>query len=153
LALTLTLTPPQEVSRREQEIAEKNHDLVETKRKNQIVRDSVQSQLKMRQMKLEELKTEHKCNETSTENVISSLTDKLAEVQHSLSTRVAAYAEEEDRFPSAPAAEGEEGEGGGLYPALEQQSSQATMPRSWQQVYQSPGQASDHLRCRAGNGS
>ena len=38
------------------------------------------NQIKGLQMKLDELKTEHKCNETSSENVISSLTDKLAEV-------------------------------------------------------------------------
>ena len=40
----------------------------------------MQNQIKGLQMKLDELKTEHKCNETSSENVISSLTDKLAEV-------------------------------------------------------------------------
>ena len=44
------------------------------------VQDAVQNQIKGLQMKLDELKTEHKCNETSSENVISSLTDKLAEV-------------------------------------------------------------------------
>ena len=70
----------QEVRRREQEIAEKNSCLVEAKRKNQLVQDTVQQQIKTLQMKLEEYKTEHKCNETSEENVISSLTDKLAEV-------------------------------------------------------------------------
>ena len=40
----------------------------------------MQNQIKGLQMKLDELRTEHKCNETSSENVISSLTDKLAEV-------------------------------------------------------------------------
>ena len=44
------------------------------------VQDTVLNQIKGLQMKLDELKTEHKCNETSSENVISSLTDKLAEV-------------------------------------------------------------------------
>ena len=44
------------------------------------MQDSVQNQIKGLQMKLDELRTEHKCNETSSENVISSLTDKLAEV-------------------------------------------------------------------------
>ena len=44
------------------------------------VQDTVVNQIKGLQMKLDELKTEHKCNETSSENVISSLTDKLAEV-------------------------------------------------------------------------
>ena len=68
--------------RREQEIAEKNSCLVEAKRKNQLVQDTVQQQIKTLQMKLEEYKTEHKCNETSEENVIGSLTDKLAEVWH-----------------------------------------------------------------------
>ena len=72
----------QEVVRREQEIAEKNQGLVETRRKHQLVEDTVTSQIKNLQMKLEELKSEHKCNETSQENVISSLTDKLAEVRH-----------------------------------------------------------------------
>ena len=106
---------PQEVHRREQEIVEKNQELVEMKRKNQMViycfvllfcwieimrileqggiklqqiqycpsyqvQDTVLNQIKGLQMKLDELKTEHKCNETSSENVISSLTDKLAEV-------------------------------------------------------------------------
>ena len=168
----------QEVRRREQEIAEKNSCLVEAKRKNQLVQDTVQQQIKTLQMKLEEYKTEHKCNETSEENVISSLTDKLAEVWHpcsptvcslllgpstsflspdlcsllhatillllnlppatvdshyvqvqqSLSQRLVVYAEEEDRFPSAPAYGEEAQEGaGGLYPSLHDQ---ATMPRS-----------------------
>jgi len=133
----------QEVRRREQEIAEKNSCLVEAKRKNQLVQDTVQQQIKTLQMKLEEYKTEHKCNETSEENVISSLTDKLAEVQQSLSQRLVVYAEEEDRFPSAPAYGEEAQEGaGGLYPSLHDQ---ATMPRSWQQVYQA-SQSSDHFR-------
>ena len=44
------------------------------------MQDSVQNQIKGLQMKLDEVKTEHKCNETSSENVIGSLTDKLAEV-------------------------------------------------------------------------
>ena len=44
------------------------------------VQDTVLNQIKGLQMKLDELKPEHKCNETSSENVISSLTDKLAEV-------------------------------------------------------------------------
>ena len=44
------------------------------------VQDTVLNQIKGLQMKLDELKTEHKCNETSSENIISSLTDKLAEV-------------------------------------------------------------------------
>lgn len=118
----------QEVRRREQEIAEKNSCLVEAKRKNQLVQDTVQQQIKTLQMKLEEYKTEHKCNETSEENVIGSLTDKLAEVQQSLSQRLVVYAEEEDRFPSAPAYGEEAQEGaGGLYPSLHDQ---ATMPRS-----------------------
>lgn len=125
----------QEVLRREQEIVEKNQALVEIKRKNQLVQDKVTEQIKMLHMKLEELRTEHKCNETSTENVIASLTDKLAEVQQSLSHRVEAFAEDEDNFPSAPAyREGEDpgdvSPSTGLYPALPAQAGIRTMPRS-----------------------
>ena len=124
----------QEVVRREQEIAEKNQGLVETRRKHQLVEDTVTTQIKNLQMKLEELKNEHKCNETSQENVISSLTDKLAEVrylvnlftnsqvQQSLAQRTEAFNIEGENFPTAP----EEGEGGGIYPSLHEQS---TMPR------------------------
>jgi len=129
----------QEVVRREQEIAEKNQGLVETRRKHQLVEDTVTSQIKNLQMKLEELKSEHKCNETSQENVISSLTDKLAEVQQSLAQRTEAFNIEGENFPTAP----EEGEGGGIYPSLHEQS---TMPRSWHQVYQATGNTTDHLR-------
>merc|ERR1719320_911382 len=88
----------QEVHRREQEIVEKNQELVEMKRKNQMVQDTVLNQIKGLQMKLDELKTEHKCNETSSENVISSLTDKLAEVQQSLAQRTEAFNAEGDRY-------------------------------------------------------
>ena len=120
--------------RREQEIAEKNQGLVETRRKHQLVEDTVTTQIKNLQMKLEELKNEHKCNETSQENVISSLTDKLAEVrylvnlftnsqvQQSLAQRTEAFNIEGENFPTAPV----EGEGGGIYPSLHEQS---TMPR------------------------
>jgi len=120
----------QEVHRREQEIVEKNQDLVEMKRKNQMVQDSVQNQIKGLQMKLDELKTEHKCNETSSENIISSLTDKLAEVQQSLAQRTEAFNAEGDRFPTAPALGEEERESpgsAGIYPSLHEQT---TMPRS-----------------------
>jgi len=141
----------QEVHRREQEIVEKNSELVELKRKNQMVQDKVTEQIKMLHMKLEELRTEHKCIETSSENVIASLTDKLAEVQQSLSQRVEAFTEEEDNFPSAPAYRETEEEPGdvspsGLYPALPAQAGIRTMPRrSWHQVYEAT-QSSDHFR-------
>ena len=69
------------------------------------VQDSVQNQIKGLQMKLDELKTEHKCNETSSENVISSLTDKLAEVQQSLAQRTEAFNAEGDRSESFLTAE------------------------------------------------
>jgi len=134
----------QEVHRREQEIVEKNQNLVEMKRKNQTVQDSVQNQIKGLQMKLDELRTEHKCNETSSENVISSLTDKLAEVQQSLAQRTEAFNAEGDRFPTAPSLgeEGGESSGSGLYPSLHEQ---ATMPRSWHQVYQATSTGSVNL--------
>jgi len=108
---------------------EKNQELVEMKRKNQMVQDTVLNQIKGLQMKLDELKTEHKCNETSSENVISSLTDKLAEVQQSLAQRTEAFNAEGDRFPTAPTLGDEEGRssGSGIYPSLHDQ---ATMPRS-----------------------
>merc|ERR1711962_1639356 len=91
----------QEVHRREQEIVEKNSELVELKRKNQMVQDKVTEQIKMLHMKLEELRTEHKCIETSSENVIASLTDKLAEVQQSLAQRTEAFNAEGDRYSFA----------------------------------------------------
>merc|ERR1712080_382630 len=61
-------------------------------------------------------------------------TDKLAEVQQSLSQRVEAFTEEEDNFPSAPAYREDEDPGDssptGLYPALPAQAGVCTMPRS-----------------------
>merc|ERR1719266_1386542 len=103
-----------------------------------MVQDTVLNQIKGLQMKLDELKTEHKCNETSQENVISSLTDKLAQVQQSLAQRTEAFNIEGGNFPTAP----EEGEGGGIYPSLHEQS---TMPRSWHQVYQATSTSTTNL--------
>jgi len=147
----------QEVHRREQEIVEKNSELVELKRKNQMVQDKVTEQIKMLHMKLEELRTEHKCIETSSENVIASLTDKLAEVQQSLSQRVEAFTEEEDNFPSAPAYRETEEEHGdvspsGLYPALPAQAGIRTMPRSISLHHVQPDQT-DGMNKKEGGGS
>jgi len=131
----------QEVIRREQEIAEKKGALEDLKRKNLMVQDKVQEQIKTLHMKLEELKVEHRTNEANTEGVISSLNSKLAEVQQSLNRRVENYGEE-DNFPSAPEY-GEDDERSGLdiptdlrqaslYPSLH---NLPTMPRSWHQIY------------------
>jgi len=126
----------QEVIRREQEITEKKGALDDLKRKNLMVQDKVQEQIKTLHMKLEELKVEHRTNEANTDGVISSLNSKLSEVQHSLNQRVNNYGEE-DNFPSAPAY-GEDDERSGLdiptdlrqaslYPSLH---NLPTMPRS-----------------------
>ena len=71
----------QEVSRREQEIAEKKNALEDMKRKNQLVQDKVQEQIKMLTMKLEELRVEHQTNEASADSIISCLQDKLIQVR------------------------------------------------------------------------
>ena len=71
----------QEVSRREQEIEEKKTTLEDMKRKNQLVQDKVQEQIKMLTMKLEELRVEHQTNEASADSIISCLQDKLIQVR------------------------------------------------------------------------
>jgi len=119
----------QEVSRREQEIAEKKAALDDMKRKNQMVQDKVQEQIKTLNMKLEELRVEHMTNEASSESIISCLNDKLSEVQRSLNDRVQNFAEC-DNSPSAP--HEIDGDGDGLnethlYPSLH---NLPTMPRS-----------------------
>merc|ERR1719192_2105406 len=65
----------QEVTRREQEIAEKKAALEDMKRKNQLVQDKVQEQIKTLTMKLEELRVEHQTNEASSDSIISCLQD------------------------------------------------------------------------------
>ena len=54
--------------------------MVELKQKNQQTQDTIQKQINTLMTKLDELKTEHIFNESSSENVIASLTDKLVEV-------------------------------------------------------------------------
>ena len=71
----------QEVSRREQEIAEKKAALEDMKRKNQMVQDKVQEQIKTLTMKLDELRVEHQTNEASSDSIISCLQDKLIQVR------------------------------------------------------------------------
>jgi len=118
----------QEVSRREQEIAEKKNALEDMKRKNQLVQDKVQEQIKTLTMKLEELRVEHQTNEASADSIISCLQDKLIQVEQSLTSRVQHLAELESEGPSAPLSEETESEDQ-LYPSL------PTMPRSWHQIY------------------
>jgi len=119
----------QEVSRREQEIEEKKTTLEDMKRKNQLVQDKVQEQIKMLTMKLEELRVEHQTNEASADSIISCLQDKLIQVEQSLTTRVQHLAELESEGPSAPLSEESEETEDQLYPSL------PTMPRSWHQIY------------------
>ena len=71
----------QEVTRREQEIEEKKNSLEDMKRKNQMVQDKVQEQIKTLTMKLEELRVEHQTNEASSDSIISCLQDKLIQVR------------------------------------------------------------------------
>ena len=51
------------------------------KRKNQLVQDKVQEQIKTLTMKLEELRVEHQTNEASSDSIISCLQDKLIQVR------------------------------------------------------------------------
>jgi len=120
----------QEVTRREQEIEEKKAGLDDMKRKNQLVQDKVQEQIKTLNMKLEELRVEHQTNEASADSIITCLQDKLLQVEHSLTGRLQNLAELENEGPSAPFSEETDGDGDGqLYPSL------PTMPRSWHQIY------------------
>jgi len=122
----------QEVSRREQEIAEKEAALEDMKRKNQMVQDKVQEQIKTLNMKLEELRLEHMTNEASSESIISCLNDKLAEVQRSLNERLLNI-EQFDNHPSAPDDNfDDDTDTGHIYPSLQ---NLPTMPRSWHQIY------------------
>jgi len=117
----------QEVSRREQEIAEKQAALEDMKRKNQMVQDKVQEQIKTLNMKLEELRLEHMTNEASSESIISCLNDKLAEVQRSLNERLLNI-EQFDNHPSAPDDNfDDDTDTGHIYPSLQ---NLPTMPRS-----------------------
>ena len=68
------------MGRREQEISEKKAALDDMRRKNQMVQDKVQEQIKTLTMKLEELRVEHMTNEASQDSIISCLNDKLSEV-------------------------------------------------------------------------
>lgn len=125
----------QEVGRREQEISEKKAALDDMKRKNQMVQDKVQEQIKTLTMKLEELRVEHMTNEASQDSIISCLNDKLSEVQRSLNERLLNF-ETYDQLPSAPheVDDGDDEDGGSrhLYPSLH---NLPTMPRSWHQIY------------------
>merc|ERR1719323_1259844 len=120
----------QEVGRREQEISEKKAALDDMKRKNQMVQDKVQEQIKTLTMKLEELRVEHMTNEASQDSIISCLNDKLSEVQRSLNERLLNF-ETYDQLPSAPheVDDGDDEDGGSrhLYPSLH---NLPTMPRS-----------------------
>ena len=49
------------------------------KRKNQLVQDKVQEQIKTLTMKLEELRVEHQTNEASSDSIISCLQDNSGE--------------------------------------------------------------------------
>ena len=69
------------MTRREQEIEEKKNSLEDMKRKNQMVQDKVQEQIKTLTMKLEELRVEHQTNEASADSIISCLQDKLIQVR------------------------------------------------------------------------
>ena len=69
------------MSRREQEIEEKKTTLEDMKRKNQLVQDKVQEQIKTLTMKLAELRVEHQTNEASADSIISCLQDKLLQVR------------------------------------------------------------------------
>ena len=51
------------------------------KRKNQLVQDKVQEQIKTLTMKLAELRVEHQTNEASADSIISCLQDKLLQVR------------------------------------------------------------------------
>jgi len=121
----------QEVTRREQEIEEKKTALEDLKRKNQLVQDKVQEQIKMLTIKLDELRVEHQTNEASSDSIISCLQDKLIQVEQSLAVRLQHLAELENAGPSAPLSDETDGEESevGLYPSL------PTMPRSWHQIY------------------
>merc|ERR1712029_63374 len=111
----------------EQEIAEKKAALDDMKRKNQMVQDKVQEQIKTLNMKLEELRLEYMTNEASSESIISCLNDKLAEVQRSLNERLLNI-EQFDNHPSAPDDNfDDDTDTGHIYPSLQ---NLPTMPRS-----------------------
>jgi len=91
----------QEVTRRQQEVEEKKEGLAEHQRKNLMIQDKVQEQIKVLNMKLEEYRINHRASEAELENEISQLNDTIAEVQNSLSERIEAYGEDV-LSPSAP---------------------------------------------------
>jgi len=91
----------QEVARRQQEVEEKRENLAEHQRKNLLIQDAVQEQIKVLNMKLEEYRINHRSSEAELETEISNLNDTIAEVQNSLSERMEAHGEDVLN-PSAP---------------------------------------------------
>ena len=79
------------MTRREQEIEEKKAGLEDMKRKNHMIQDKVQEQIKTLNMKLEELRVEHQTNEASADSIISCLQDKLIQVRPEVSQPAALW--------------------------------------------------------------
>jgi len=89
----------QEVMRREKELEKKRADFVEKKRLNQQVKDKFVEQMKLLEMKLDEVKQDHLRAESEMELEIESLEDKLSEVVSSLQDKMG------ELEPSAPEAD------------------------------------------------
>jgi len=96
---SLVALEKQEVSRREKELETKREELAEKKRLNQQVKDKFMEQMKLLEMKLEEVKLDHLRTETEMESEIESLEDKLSQVVCSLQEKLG------ELEPSAPEAD------------------------------------------------
>jgi len=95
----LVILEKQEITRRQKELEDKRIELTEKKRLNQQVKDKFVEQMKLLEIKLEEVKQDHLRTEGEMEAEIDSLEDKLTEVVTSLQDKL------RDLEPSAPEAD------------------------------------------------
>jgi len=91
----------EEISKRQQEVDEKILNLEEHKRKNELVEETVEEQIKFLSTKLKEYKTNHRSSEEELETEISNLRETISEVHKSMLERSSGLSED-DIDPSAP---------------------------------------------------
>jgi len=76
-----------EVERREEEVRKRNDDLADKRRKNRLVQDKMQEQIKALEQKLLEFKVAHKKEEEDLEDNIKIMEDQLFEVKSDMEKR------------------------------------------------------------------
>jgi len=92
----LVVLEKQEIERREKELCEKKDELTEKRRLNQTVQDKYLEQMKLLEIKFEEVKEDHTRVESGMEADIAAMEDKLSQVERSLREKLSVIE------PSAP---------------------------------------------------